>query len=531
MGKARSSFDVTGDGATGRPAVIYCRVSDAKQVRDGDGLNSQETRCREFARRKGYVVVEVYKDDISGRSADRPAMTAMLDYLRKRRTSGLVVIIDDISRLARGLAAHLELRASISRAGGVLESPSIEFGEDADSILVENLLASVSQHQRQKNGEQTKNRMRARVMNGYWVFQAPTGYTYVRVPGRGQMLQRQEPTASIVREALEGYASGRFETQADVMRFLQDNPLFPKDSSGTVRHQRVNVLLTQCVYAGYIEAPNWDVSRRLGQHEALISYETFERIQNRLERIGRAPHRKNLNEDFSLRGFVECADCGTPLTSCWSKGSHARYPYYLCPKRGCDSYGKSIRRELIEGQFEELLHNVRPTPSVFAIARRMFRDLWDHRLGQAESQAKALKSELENIESQVAQFLDRVVNASVPSVIAAYEERIRKLEESKLLVIERLDNTARPASRFDDALRTALDFLANPWNLWQSDRLEDRRTVLKLTFTERLRYKCKEGFRTANLSLPFNLIAQFLGDEREMARPERFERPTLRFVV
>ncbi|WP_371349051.1 zinc ribbon domain-containing protein [Ancylobacter sp. IITR112] len=47
-----------------------------------------------------------------------------------------------------------------------------------------------------------------------------------------------------------------------------------------------------------------------------------------------APRRKNLNEDFPLRGYVLCADCDTPLTACWSKGSHGRYPYYLCPKRG-----------------------------------------------------------------------------------------------------------------------------------------------------------------------------------------------------
>ena len=153
----------------------------------------------------------------------------------------------------------------------------------------------------------------------------------------------------------------------------------------------------------------------------------------------------------------------------------------------------------------------------------MFRSLWDHRLGQADSQAKALKSELAKVDGQVAQFLDRVVEATVPSVIAAYEDRIRKLEESKLLIVERLNNAARPASTFEDALRTALDFLANPWNLWQSDRLEDRRTVLKLTFAERLRYKCKEGFRTASLSLPFNIITQILSDEKEMARPKRFE--------
>lgn len=116
----------------------------------------------------------------------------------------------------------------------------------------------------------------------------------------------------------------------------------------------------------------------------------------------------------------------------------------------------------------------------------MFRELWDHRLTQAGAQADAIGAELAKIDKQIEQLLDRVVEASVPSVVAAYETRIRRVEEQKLLLQEKLANCARPASNFDDALRTALDFLANPWNLWQSERLEDRRTVFKLTFSERL---------------------------------------------
>jgi len=167
-------------------AVIYCRVSSAKQTVRGDGLSSQGTRCREFAKYKGYEVAEVFTDDTSGSLTTRPGMQAMLSYLRDHRKEPHAVIIDDISRLARGLMAHFELRVKINEAGGVLVSPSIEFGEDSDSQLVENLLASVSQHQRQKNGEQTVNRMRARVQNGYWVFQAPVGYRYERVSGHGK---------------------------------------------------------------------------------------------------------------------------------------------------------------------------------------------------------------------------------------------------------------------------------------------------------------------------------------------------------
>lgn len=129
-----------------KQAVVYCRVSSIKQTKDGDGLRSQETRCRDFASRKGYVVTDIFQDDVSGSLVDRPGMKAMLASIRKRRGQGVVVIIDDVSRLARGLQAHLELRGLIAGAGGVLESPSIEFGEDPDSLLVENLLASVSQH-------------------------------------------------------------------------------------------------------------------------------------------------------------------------------------------------------------------------------------------------------------------------------------------------------------------------------------------------------------------------------------------------
>ena len=92
-------------------AVIYTRVSDTKQRTHGDGLKSQETRCREYARFKGQTVVRVFADDASGSLIDRPGMKAMLAFLRQHRKTPHIVIIDDISRLARGLETHLQLRA------------------------------------------------------------------------------------------------------------------------------------------------------------------------------------------------------------------------------------------------------------------------------------------------------------------------------------------------------------------------------------------------------------------------------------
>jgi site-specific DNA recombinase len=67
---------------TTRTAVIYCSVSGTKQTTRGDGLSSQETRCRDHAKYTGYTVDTVFTDDLSGSLIDRPGMNAMLAYLQ-----------------------------------------------------------------------------------------------------------------------------------------------------------------------------------------------------------------------------------------------------------------------------------------------------------------------------------------------------------------------------------------------------------------------------------------------------------------
>jgi len=147
-------------------AVIYARVSSKKQVKDGGGIESQATRCRAYAASRGYNVVAMFTDDMTGSQAVRPGMDAMLSYLKQHKSNPHIVLIDDISRLARGLKAHLALRDQLAKAGGILESPSVVFGDDSDSQFLENVLASSAQHFAQKNREQTINRMKARLENG-----------------------------------------------------------------------------------------------------------------------------------------------------------------------------------------------------------------------------------------------------------------------------------------------------------------------------------------------------------------------------
>jgi len=158
--------------------------------------------------------------------------------------------------------------------------------------LVENLLASVSQHQRQKGAEQTKNRMRSRFQNGYWPFIACVGLKHVHRSGEGRVLVRDEPLASVIQEGLEGFASGRFQQQIEVARFFGTHPNFPKDAKGKVRQQLFKDIMTKPIYAGYMEAPaDWGLPLHKGRHAPIISYETYQRVQERLSGTAYAPAR------------------------------------------------------------------------------------------------------------------------------------------------------------------------------------------------------------------------------------------------
>ena len=465
---------------------------------------------------------------MAGGKLHRPSFNRLLAYVEAQENA-VAVIIDDISRFSRDIESHWALRRALKAVGGKLESPSVQFGEDAHSILIENLLASVSQHQRQHNGEQTRNRMQARAKNGFWCFPPPPGYQYEKRPGQGKVLVRKDPMATIIQTALENFACGRFETQAEVKRFLESQPEFPRNARGEVRYEEVVRLLTRPIYAGYIDIPNWGLRMIKGQHEGLVSLQTYQRVQDRIKDSARVVARKNIDSDFPLRGFVTCGDCDKPLTSCWSKSKTGKkHPYYMCFNKGCDSYRKSIRRDDLESEFEDLLQNISPAPKLAALGRAIFKKAWDMQLGSMKQARAALSRELSALESQIDAKLDQIVECTSTTVQRAFERKVEALERDKLLIEEKLASKPAPKRSFDEMFELAMQFLASPWKLWASDRIEDKRTVLKLTFSERLAYSRENGFRTPKTAMPFNMLGRNTMPMCEMAEEVGFE-PTVRF--
>ena len=149
---------------------------------------------------------------------------------------------------------------------------------------------------------------------------------------------------------------------------------------------------------------------------------------------------------------------------------------------------------------------MKPSENLFRLAKAMFRDAWDQRLEQAKVLKAAGKKEIARIEKEIERLVDRIVDSGSPTAIKAYEAKIAKLEKEKHLAAEKLRTGTKPARTFEEMFELALAFLANPSKIWASERLEDKRTVLKLAFSERLAYRRNAGFRTPKTALPFKML-------------------------
>ena len=507
-------------------AILYCRVSSKSQKERGSGLESQERAGRDFARSRNLVVEKTFYDAMTGGVTSRPGMEAMLAFLRKHRKDGYYVIIDDIDRWARDVLSHWQLRAQLAEAGGTLISPSIEFGETSGERLVENIRASVAQHHRDHNRDQTLSRMKSRALNGWWPFAVPLGFKYVKQPGNGKICVRDEPLASTVQEGLEGFASGRFATQAELSRFFESRPEFPRNRHGRVTIQDVTNILNRVFYAGFIHHERWDIHMVPARHEALIAYATYKQIQDRLNGKTTLKPRFAESDPFVLRGHVLC-ECGTPFTACFARSSTGkRYGYYHCPDKSriCPSYGKSIPMAKLEGAFEAYLSSLAPSPDLLGLAKEALLVHWERHIASAKRLVEAGRLELAKVERSIDQFLDRIVEAESETVVSAYERKIRALEVKRAELHDRTTRADDAKPDFARAVRTALAFLSNPCILWNSGVSEDRKILLKLAFPHRLTYSRIEGFRTQLTNSLFRAFSSLEELKKEMARPTRFER-------
>ena len=494
-------------------AVIYCRVSSDRQKNEGHGLDSQEHRCRELARTKGYEVVEVFKDSYSGAGdfMQRPAMAELLAYVDRNAHNQYVVIFDDMSRFARDVQVHFRLRQAFDTRKIKIECPNFNFEDTPEGQLVETMMAAQHEYHRKNNRRQVVQKQKARLESGYWPFGPKRGYRMVKQSEGGKLAVPVEPDASLIREAVEGYANGTFSSKTDACSFLVESG-FWKNQKPERYISKFTDMIDSPFLAGYIEYPQWGVSLRKGKHEGIVSLDVLNDAKRKSgnEHLGKEP-RKDKSNDFPLRGLIKCAGCNNHLTAYWSTGrSGKKYGFYECKNKDCPLEEKTLRKEDVEEQYSDFLREIAVRDCVIEMLEHVFEEVWASEVSSMkEGEAKRQQKE-EKLQEKIDQLTDMVINAADETLKRTYEKQLQKVVEE----LEELRAKTFDEASLDVPYRTALNkstgLLKSPYKIWDSVDVHEKHRLFFFLFEEKLPYSKKTGYRTDNLSCAIRVFEEFL---------------------
>jgi DNA invertase Pin-like site-specific DNA recombinase len=131
-------------------AALYVRVSTSDQ-----STRAQESELKMFARSRGWAVIEIYSDQISGAKDTRPALQELMAACRQRKID--VVLVWKFDRFARSLRHLVTALDEFKRLG--IDFISATEGVDTtipSGELVFQIFGAIAQFERTLIGERVR---------------------------------------------------------------------------------------------------------------------------------------------------------------------------------------------------------------------------------------------------------------------------------------------------------------------------------------------------------------------------------------
>ncbi|MBD3393361.1 MAG: recombinase family protein [Chitinivibrionales bacterium] len=147
-------------------AIAYVRVSTEDQAAHGVSLEAQKDKIRAYAELYSIEIAEIIEDGgYSAKNMLRPGMQRVLEMMRRREVEGVIVAkLDRLTRSVRDLSDIIEL-ANKKTVSLVSVNEHIDTGTAAGRMIV-NMLAVISQWERETIGERTATAIHHKRANG-----------------------------------------------------------------------------------------------------------------------------------------------------------------------------------------------------------------------------------------------------------------------------------------------------------------------------------------------------------------------------
>jgi site-specific DNA recombinase len=486
--------------------IIYCRVSSQDQVQ-GTSLERQQQACEEYAKRNNITVEEIFIErGESATAANRTEFLKAIERCSKGKDIG-AFIVWKLDRFARDVSDHFTVRAMLLKYNTTLHSVTEPITNDPQGQLMETMLAGFAQFENEIRKQRCTGGMRGSLKKGLYIWDSKFGYK------RPKKLTKRvtepdvfdEPRASLLRKGMLLYAEG-FTSISELEELSEEWGLLSR-TGRTLSKQRWSDLLSDKYYAGVLTDP-WDGKEYKGAHTALITLDTFYKIQQVKKRYGKKKQeRLKKNPNFPLKTFVRCHECENYLTGSSPKGRKEHYDYYHCIK--CGIY---VKKSVLETAFIEYLSSVAPIPEYIELFNQSVVKAWEIRKLEVTTERNNYGERIAALKTRLAQITEMYIDGDLDK--EAFRDRSGTIKE-QLATLEISENESE-ITRLD--LEARLEYAKNNINnlarLWQDVDITQKTKLQRAVLPEGIIYnKTKGRFGTAPLSYLYTFFWTFPMEE------------------
>ncbi len=465
----QSMEQVTGTNERPRIAVSYVRVSTKRQAEkggtsEGFSIPAQKAANQQKAESMGAFVVKEFVDrGESAKTADRPALQEMLEYIKQHKVD--YVIVHKLDRLARNRADDVEISRAIQQVNTRLISTSESFDDSTPSgSLMHGIMSSVAEFYSNNLAHEVKKGMLQKVKNGGTPSKAPLGYKNVPFwdeHGReARTVELDAERAPLITKAFKLYAKGSYTVRQLAYELATEGLTTletPKIPSKPVTAARVNKILTNPYYKGLVK---YSGVYHDGSHPKLVDEHTWQQVQDVLkshtmgERTRKHPH--------FLKSTVWCGSCEGRLVVQMSRGKlGGMYEYFMCSERhskrkNCQQ--RAVQIYQVEKQIEQHYASIYLSKSQKENLKTILYDELDKRRKEELSSQGNIRLEKDKIVRKQKKLLEahyadaisldmfKEEQAILQQAMTNIETKLSVLEQNYELVKENLDSVLEIAA-------------------------------------------------------------------------------------
>lgn len=339
---------------------LYARKSTESDEKQALSIDSQVKEMLEIAERENLEIVDIRRESHSAKaSGQRPVFNELINDLNSGRYTGILTWAPDrLSRNAGDLGTLVDLMDEKKLHQIRTYGQSFQNSPNEKFLLM--ILCSQAKLENDNKSINVKRGLRTRCEMGLWPAPAPMGYLNEKRADRKGYVYIDPERGHIIKKMFEKVAYEKWSGKK-IYHWLKFDLNFktPHGNKGLTL-SNIYLLLQNDFYYGSFEYPRKSGLWYKGVHEALITKELFDQVQQQVKsQIIRVE-----DKEFAFTKLMQCGLCGSGISADekfkqQKNGNIHRYVYYGCTKfkdKHCKS-GYINESELIE-QFVTLMDHI-----------------------------------------------------------------------------------------------------------------------------------------------------------------------------